>query len=154
MKLLIIVILLLTALFANCQTDSIWVDGDNVCMNKEKAIQFAKMKDSLIFLKKDLEIRESLLLDCDVLVKSSQKTIEGLQKECSILAQKIGEIESKLGIQEERLVLKENELKSVVILAQKNEKERKQFEIQRDILIGAGASLVVTVIVLIIVNSI
>lgn len=154
MKILIIMTLLLMASFASCQTDSIWVEGDNICMNKQKAIQFAKMRDSLLYFKQELALRESLLQDCGILIKSSNETIEGLQKECDFLLDKIVEIEGKLGLETEKVKLKEKELQSIVIVNDKVRKERRKFKVQRDILIGTGATLLVTTVVLIIITAI
>ncbi len=148
-----ILILLLMPLLGDCQTN-VWVEGDNVCMTKEKAIHFLEIEDSLSFFKQNLNQCDILLKDCQVSLGKGGDAVNKLMQERDLYARKVNELQESVGIFKDKNIILSSQVESLAIKTKELEKNRKKIKVQRDILIGVGSATVIMAVVSIIIAAI
>lgn len=149
---LIILILVSLPFMADCQTDSIWIEGDHICMNKQKAIHFAEMKDSLLYLKSVVAECDNILKDTRASLLYADSTIASTIAERDLYIKKIDVLNQKLGIEEEKQQLLSNRVESLIIVTKEAEKQQRKIKVQRDVLIGVsvgtGVAALISILIL------
>lgn len=159
---MIIIILTLACLplLANCQIDSVianektvWVEGDHIAMSKERAVSFINMEDSLVFFRSKLKEYDNVLQDAKVALFYSDETIKSLIEERDLYAQKVFEVEQKLGLETEKNLLQSNRIASIVLQKKNIQRKYDKVKVQRDWLIGGVVGTTVIAIVAVLISA-